>query len=228
MQEQGFSTGRSAVQHVVTSPDGTTKYLLRLADGRTVETVRQLCRAAQLRALFPAELTSCCLQVAIPDKKDQRLTVCVSSQVCVCNVCCRLCCQSADCALTPGLSGRLRHGLRFLRHRQGRLRTPAVSPRDPRPGHGGQRGLQTESDPCWCAAVLCCWHWQPRALTAYASAVFMGMGEPLLNLKQVLKAHALINEQLGIGARRWVHMHCTACAAASSSANRHPKPGRSG
>ena len=33
-------------------------------------------------------------------------------------------------------------------------------------------------------------------------AVFMGMGEPLLNLKAVLKAHSLINDQLGIGARR--------------------------
>jgi 23S rRNA (adenine2503-C2)-methyltransferase len=29
----------------------------------------------------------------------------------------------------------------------------------------------------------------------------MGMGEPLLNLREVLKAHAFLNKQLGIGAR---------------------------
>lgn len=31
--------------------------------------------------------------------------------------------------------------------------------------------------------------------------VFMGMGEPLLNLRQVLNAHTFLNKQLGIGAR---------------------------
>ena len=58
LQEQGFHTGRSHIVQEFSSPDGTRKFLLRLADGRAVETV------------------------GIPDKKDKRLTVCVSSQVC--------------------------------------------------------------------------------------------------------------------------------------------------
>ena len=33
-------------------------------------------------------------------------------------------------------------------------------------------------------------------------AVFMGMGEPLLNLPSVLRAHAALTRDLGIGARR--------------------------
>ena len=33
-------------------------------------------------------------------------------------------------------------------------------------------------------------------------AVFMGMGEPLLNLPSVLRAHEALNTDIGIGARR--------------------------
>lgn len=33
------------------------------------------------------------------------------------------------------------------------------------------------------------------------SAVFMGMGEPLLNLPSVLRAHTMLNECMGVGQR---------------------------
>ena len=35
------------------------------------------------------------------------------------------------------------------------------------------------------------------------NVVMMGMGEPLMNLKQVLLAHRTLNEDLGIGGRRF-------------------------
>lgn len=52
-------SGRSILHHKVSAPDGTSKFLLQLADGRIVETV------------------------GIPSDEDHgsRLTVCVSSQV---------------------------------------------------------------------------------------------------------------------------------------------------
>lgn len=36
---------------------------------------------------------------------------------------------------------------------------------------------------------------------AIVCAVFMGMGEPLLNLPSVLRAHTMLNENLGVGQR---------------------------
>lgn len=55
--DEGHTTGRSYLQHTVRAKDGTCKFLLQLYDGRVVETV------------------------GIPNDKDSRLTVCVSSQV---------------------------------------------------------------------------------------------------------------------------------------------------
>jgi len=57
LSSEGFTTGRSHLQHTVTAKDGTRKFLLQLYDGRVVETV------------------------GIPNDRDSRLTVCVSSQV---------------------------------------------------------------------------------------------------------------------------------------------------
>jgi 23S rRNA (adenine2503-C2)-methyltransferase len=34
-----------------------------------------------------------------------------------------------------------------------------------------------------------------------SNVVFMGMGEPLLNLPSVMRAHSVLNQDLGIGAR---------------------------
>lgn len=35
----------------------------------------------------------------------------------------------------------------------------------------------------------------------FSPAVFMGMGEPLLNLPSVMRAHTMLNESLGVGQR---------------------------
>ena len=37
--------------------------------------------------------------------------------------------------------------------------------------------------------------------TLCSTAVFMGMGEPLLNLPSVMRAHTMLNENLGVGQR---------------------------
>ena len=55
--EAGYTTGRSRIVETVAAADGTKKFLLQLHDGRIVETV------------------------GIPNDKDGRLTICVSSQV---------------------------------------------------------------------------------------------------------------------------------------------------
>jgi 23S rRNA (adenine2503-C2)-methyltransferase len=57
LSSEGYTTGRSHLEHTVTAKDGTRKFLLQLYDGRVVETV------------------------GIPNDRDSRLTVCVSSQV---------------------------------------------------------------------------------------------------------------------------------------------------
>jgi len=69
---RGRDLGRSAVHAVAGSEDGTTKLLLRLADGRVVETVG-----------IPSE-----------DATHARLTVCVSSQV-GCPMRCTFCATGA-------------------------------------------------------------------------------------------------------------------------------------
>ena len=57
LSEAGFTTGRSRIAQKVVSKDGTQKFLLQLHDGRLVETV------------------------GIPNDRDGRVTVCLSSQV---------------------------------------------------------------------------------------------------------------------------------------------------
>jgi 23S rRNA (adenine2503-C2)-methyltransferase len=59
LQAAGVTTGRSVVHHTLQAPDGTSKLLLQLAEGRLVEAVG-----------IPAQ-----------EGGKQRLTVCVSSQV---------------------------------------------------------------------------------------------------------------------------------------------------
>ena len=59
LAEQGVSSGRSTIHKEVKAQDGTTKFLLRLADNHVVETVG----------------------IPLDDANKQRLTVCVSSQV---------------------------------------------------------------------------------------------------------------------------------------------------
>jgi hypothetical protein len=59
LQAAGVTTGRSVVHHTLQAPDGTSKLLLQLAEGRLIEAVG----------------------IPVQEGGKQRLTVCVSSQV---------------------------------------------------------------------------------------------------------------------------------------------------
>lgn len=121
--------GRSTIAHKTTADDGTAKYLLRLSDGQTIETV------------------------GIPTA--DRLTVCVSTQV-GCPMACDFCAT----------------------------------------GKGGwQRNLANHEIIDQVLTVQ--QDWQRRV----THLVFMGMGEPLLNLDNVLSAIHCLNGDVGIGQR---------------------------
>ncbi len=121
--------GRSTLHHRSVAPDGTIKYLLRLADGQIIETV------------------------GIPTEK--RLTVCVSSQV-GCPMACDFCAT----------------------------------------GKGGfSRNLATHEIIDQVLTV------QLDFGRRVSHVVFMGMGEPLLNTKNVVKAIASLNQDVGISQR---------------------------
>ena len=121
--------GRSTIHHRSEAPDGTVKFLLRLADGQIIETV------------------------GIPTEK--RLTVCVSSQV-GCPMACDFC--------ATGKGGFIRN---LARHEI------------------VDQVLTVQED------------FQQRV----SNIVFMGMGEPLLNVDNVLGALRSLNEDVGIGKR---------------------------
>ncbi|AKN61157.1 ribosomal RNA large subunit methyltransferase N [Synechococcus sp. WH 8020] len=130
LQNEGVSVGRLHEQERRVAADATTKLLLGTEDGETLETV------------------------GIPT--DQRLTVCVSSQV-GCPMACRFCAT----------------------------------------GKGGlQRSLAGHEI---VAQVLSIREVMERRPT---HVVFMGMGEPLLNIEAVLESIRCINDDLGIGQRR--------------------------
>lgn len=122
--------GRSQLHYRAQATDGTVKYLLQLSDGEIIETV------------------------GIPT--EQRLTVCVSSQV-GCSMACNFCAT----------------------------------------GKGGLR------------RSLACHEIVDQVLTVQedfqrrvSNVVFMGMGEPLLNLDNVLAAIRTLNQDVGIGQRQ--------------------------
>lgn len=121
--------GRSILHYRSEAPDGTVKYLLRLADGHIIETV------------------------GIPT--DKRLTVCVSSQV-GCPMACDFC--------ATGKGGFIRN---LARHE---IVDQVLTVQE----DFGQR---------------------------VSNIVFMGMGEPLLNLDAVIGAVKSLNQDLGIGMR---------------------------
>ncbi|MCC5899477.1 MAG: 23S rRNA (adenine(2503)-C(2))-methyltransferase RlmN [Phormidium sp. BM_Day4_Bin.17] len=126
---EDVNLGRSTIHHRSISPDGTIKYLLKLADGNIIETVG-----------MPTE---------------RRLTVCVSSQV-GCPMACDFC--------ATGKGG-------FLRNLAVHEIVDQVLTVQ---GEFGDR---------------------------VSNIVFMGMGEPLLNVDNVLGALRCLNQDVGIGAR---------------------------
>ena len=121
--------GRSTVHYRSQAPDGTVKYLLRMADGHIIETV------------------------GIPT--DNRLTVCVSSQV-GCPMACDFC--------ATGKGG-------FIRNLKRHEIVDQV--------------LTVQED----------------FSSRVSNVVFMGMGEPLLNLDAVVGAVKSLNQDVGIGMR---------------------------
>ena len=121
--------GRSQLHFRSVAPDGTVKYLLKLADSHIIEAV------------------------GIPT--ERRLTVCVSSQV-GCPMACDFC--------ATGKGG-------FLRN----LETHEIV----------DQVLTVQED------------FDQRV----SNIVFMGMGEPLLNRKSVVKAVRSLNQDIGIGQR---------------------------
>ena len=130
LQEEGVSVGRLHEQERRVAADATTKLLLGTEDGETLETV------------------------GIPT--DQRLTVCVSSQV-GCPMACRFCAT----------------------------------------GKGGlQRSLAGHEIVAQVLSIREVMERRP------SHVVFMGMGEPLLNIEAVLESIRCINDDLGIGQRR--------------------------
>ena len=130
LQDSGVSIGRLKEQDRKVAADATTKLLLGTDDGETLEAV------------------------GIPT--DQRLTVCVSSQV-GCPMACRFCAT----------------------------------------GKGGlQRSLHTHEIVAQVLSVREVMQRRP------SHVVFMGMGEPLLNIEAVLDAIRCLNDDLGIGQRR--------------------------
>ncbi|AFZ37717.1 23S rRNA m(2)A-2503 methyltransferase [Stanieria cyanosphaera PCC 7437] len=124
-----FPIGRSTIDYRSIAPDRTRKYLLRLQDGLTIETV------------------------GIPT--DKRLTVCVSSQV-GCPMACDFCAT----------------------------------------GKGGYtRNLQASEIVDQVLTV------QEDFGQRVSNVVFMGMGEPLINLEQVVTTVHSLNQDVGIGQR---------------------------
>jgi 23S rRNA (adenine2503-C2)-methyltransferase len=124
-----YPIGRSTIDYRSIAPDRTRKYLLRLQDGLTIETV------------------------GIPTNK--RLTVCVSSQV-GCPMACDFCAT----------------------------------------GKGGYtRNLQASEIVDQVLTV------QEDFGQRVSNVVFMGMGEPLINLEQVVTAVHSLNLDVGIGQR---------------------------
>ncbi len=121
---------RSEVARESSSADGTTKYLLKLVDNETIESV-----------LLP-----------YPD----RVSVCVSTQI-GCPAGCVFC-ATAMCGFVRNLSA-------------GEIVDQVITLQE----RGGQR---------------------------VSHVVMMGMGEPLLNFDNVIKALHLLNDEVGIGMRR--------------------------
>jgi hypothetical protein len=57
-----------------------------------------------------------------------------------------------------------------------------------------------------------------------SNVVFMGMGEPLLNLRSVLHAHEVLNKDVGIGARKMtVRIRLSVCPFVHLSVRLHVK-----
>ncbi|MBW4622274.1 MAG: 23S rRNA (adenine(2503)-C(2))-methyltransferase RlmN [Cyanosarcina radialis HA8281-LM2] len=89
---QDIPIGRSTIHHRSVAPDGTVKYLLRLADGQTIETVGipSFKRGREGKNSLTQHST-----LNTQHSPKERLTVCVSSQV-GCPMACDFCATGKD------------------------------------------------------------------------------------------------------------------------------------
>jgi 23S rRNA (adenine2503-C2)-methyltransferase len=150
--------GRSTLHYRSEAPDGTVKYLLRLADGHIIETVGipTFTRGREEEwDRWEDDSTQNPKSKIQNPKSQERLTVCVSSQV-GCPMACDFC--------ATGKGGFIRN---LKRHE---IVDQVLTVQE----DFGQR---------------------------VSNVVFMGMGEPLLNLDAVLGAVKSINQDVGIGMR---------------------------
>ncbi|AFZ18169.1 23S rRNA m(2)A-2503 methyltransferase [Allocoleopsis franciscana PCC 7113] len=150
--------GRSTLHYRSQSPDGTVKYLLRLADGHIIETVGIPTFARGGEEAWDGwddDFSPNPKSQNSNSKTKERLTVCVSSQV-GCPMACDFCATGKG-----GFSRNLK------RHE---IVDQVLTVQE----DFGQR---------------------------VSNVVFMGMGEPLLNLEEVLGAVKSINQDVGIGMR---------------------------
>ena len=143
-----FPIGRSTLHYRSQAPDGTVKYLLRLADGNIIETVGIPTFSREDSTQDPKSKIQ-------NSKSKERLTVCVSSQV-GCPMACDFC--------ATGKGG-------FIRNLK--------------PHEIVDQVLTVQED------------FGQRV----SNVVFMGMGEPLLNLDAVISAVKSLNQDVGIGMR---------------------------
>ena len=142
LRRHGVDVGRSAELERSVSGCGTTKLLLRQADGRVIETVGI--------PVFGRDAGA-----GAEGRRPKRLTVCVSSQV-GCAMRCSFC-----------ATGKMGFSRNLLA------------------GEIVDQVLHMEEA------------FQSRA----SHVVFMGMGEPLMNMKNVVRAVRDLNEKVGIGER---------------------------
>lgn len=150
--------GRSILHYRSQAPDGTVKYLLRLADGHIIETVGIPTFAHGGEEEWDSwddDSTPNSTSKIQASKSKERLTVCVSSQV-GCPMACNFC--------ATGKGGFIRN---LKRHE---IVDQVLTVQE----DFGQR---------------------------VSNVVFMGMGEPLLNLDAVLGAVNSLNQDVGIGMR---------------------------
>ncbi|HEY6290173.1 MAG TPA: 23S rRNA (adenine(2503)-C(2))-methyltransferase RlmN [Terriglobia bacterium] len=158
----------------IVSRDESIRYLLALADGEAIEAVYMPWRTERRGARAVATPSGRELQAPVGAGEEPRTTLCISSQV-GCAVNCQFCFTGllgARRNLTAGeIVGQV---LAIARARQlwGAAKTQASSP--------GERPLN------------------PRAAPRL-NIVFMGQGEPLLNLDAVTKAVAILADTVACG-----------------------------
>jgi 23S rRNA (adenine2503-C2)-methyltransferase len=184
--------GYPAIEREVTSRDHSVRYLLRLADGETVEAVYMPWRVErrgggrQVATPSGRELRAC-----VEEREEPRTTLCISSQV-GCALDCKFCFTGllgARRNLVPGeilgqvLAIARERGLWGARGAAGRGDGAPASPSHDgheAPERSGLRNLNAGSRSA------------PRV-----NVVFMGQGEPLLNFRAVMKAVAILADPAG-------------------------------